>query len=106
VLIALNHGWLVLVLVVALLIAAVACLLTGRATAPTVALVAQLPAFVSVALITQYATFTWFVAGLAVCSQSLVRRRDEPAEAVRKGIPPHSRPPSRDAPQMVRAVVA
>jgi hypothetical protein len=55
-------------------------MVSGRATAPTVALVAQIPAFATVALITQYSTFTWFVAGLAVFSQSVDgRRADVPA---------------------------
>lgn len=78
VLLGLNYGWAPLALVLALLLLAVGCVLTGRATAPTVALVAQIPAFVSVALITQYATFTWFVAGLAVCSQAMAAGRPEP----------------------------
>jgi hypothetical protein len=39
---------------------------TRRASAPAIALVAQIPALATVALITQYSTMVWFVAGLAV----------------------------------------
>ena len=37
-----------------------------RPSPPAIALLAQVPAFATVALITQYSAFTWFVAGLAV----------------------------------------
>ena len=70
----LTYGWVPLACVLAMLLAGVGCLLTGRATAPTIALLAQVPAFATVALITQYSTFTWFVAGLAVFSQATLRR--------------------------------
>jgi hypothetical protein len=83
-LLALDYGWVPLVLVALLLLTALGAVLARRATPPTLALVAQLPAFVSVALITQYATLTWFVAGLAVFSQSLAQR---PAVVSRSGPP-------------------
>jgi hypothetical protein len=57
-----------------LVLALVICLITvlrGRSTPASIAVVAQIPAFVSVALITQYAEFVWFTAGLAVASYSL-----------------------------------
>jgi hypothetical protein len=63
---------------------------TGRATAPTVAVVAQIPALATVALITQYSTLLWFVAGLAVFSQS---RAAEPA----------AEEPPRISPEMVNS---
>ena len=67
----------VVVVVVLLLIAAVVTLL-GKATAPTIAIAAQIPAVATVALITQYSTFIWFVGGLAVTAQQLARRRRTP----------------------------
>jgi hypothetical protein len=70
----LSYGWVPLAVVLVLLLGAIGWLLTGRATAPAVALVAQIPAFATVALITQYSTFTWFIAGLAVFSQSVSHR--------------------------------
>ncbi|WP_445443454.1 hypothetical protein [Clavibacter sp. km1a] len=54
----------------------VVLVLRGRATAATIALVAQIPALASVALITQYSIFVWFLAGVAATSQIL---RREPA---------------------------
>ncbi|OUE08112.1 hypothetical protein CMsap09_04105 [Clavibacter michiganensis] len=45
----------------------------GRATAATIALVAQIPALATVALITQYSVFMWFLAGVAATSQVLRR---------------------------------
>jgi hypothetical protein len=74
VLLALNHGWMSLLCVLVGVVLAVGALLRGRATAPTVALVAQLPAVATVALITQYSGWLWFVAGLAVASHALERR--------------------------------
>jgi hypothetical protein len=78
-LLGLRYGWVPLVLVTILLLAACAWVLSGRATAPTIAVVAQIPSFVSVALITQYATLLWFVAGLAVYSQSVARQGADPS---------------------------
>ncbi len=77
-LLGLRYGWVPMVLVTVLLLAACATVLRGRATAPTIAVVAQIPSFVSVALITQYATLLWFVAGLAVFAQATARRTAEP----------------------------
>ncbi len=77
-LLGLRYGWVPLVVVTGLLVAACATVLRGRATAPTIALVAQIPSFVSVALITQYATLLWFVAGLAVFAQAAARSTPGP----------------------------
>jgi hypothetical protein len=76
-LVGLSYGWVPLVVLLLGLLMAVRCLVSGRVTAPTVSLVAQIPAFATVALITQYSTFTWFVAGLAVFSQSVVTRESD-----------------------------
>lgn len=72
ILIGLRFGLLCLVIVVVMLLALVISLLR-RATPAGVALAAQIPAFATVALITQYAVFVWFAAGLAVASYSLGR---------------------------------
>ena len=98
-LLGLRYGWVPLVLVGVLLLAACAHVLRGRATAPTIAVVAQIPSFVSVALITQYATLLWFVAGLAVYSQSVARKGTESA---RNGSAAEVGP----SPEMVRTPVA
>jgi hypothetical protein len=72
ILIGLRYGLLVLALVTLLLVMLVVSVLR-RATPASVALLAQIPAFGTVALITQYAVFVWFVAGLAVASYTLGR---------------------------------
>jgi hypothetical protein len=90
-LVGLSYGWVPMTIVLVGLLFAVGCLFSGRVTAPTLALVAQLPAFATVALITQYSTFTWFVAGLAVFSQSVAPRPRErgalPAEPRTPAVP-------------------
>ncbi len=75
ILLGLTFGWLSLLLVAGLLAAAVIVVLRGQGSAPTIAIVAQIPAFMAVALITQYAALVWFLAGLAVTSQVAARRR-------------------------------
>lgn len=79
-LVGLSYGWVPLAVLLVGLFLAAGSVLSRRVTAPTIALVAQIPAFATVALITQYSTFTWFVAGLAVFSQSVARRGDVPAQ--------------------------
>ena len=71
----LIYGWIPMVIVVSVLLAAVVTVLTRRATPATAAVVAQLPALVSVAFITQYAAVAWFSFGLAVSAQLAARRR-------------------------------
>lgn len=76
----LTYGWLSLVVAVVLLVVGTVAVLTGRASAPTVAVVAQIPALATVALITQYSAMFWFMAGLAVYAAT---RRPEPEVPVR-----------------------
>ena len=57
---------------IALAIAA-ALVLRGRAQPATIAIVAQLPALATVALITQYAVMLWLVVGIAATTQALAR---------------------------------
>lgn len=65
----LTYGLLLLTLAVVLLLVATGLVLTRRATPATIAVVAQIPALATVALITQYGSFLWFVIGVAVFSQ-------------------------------------
>lgn len=80
----LTYGWIPAVLVVVAFAAAVVVTLRRRATPPVIAVVAQLPAFVTVALITQYEAVAWFAIGLAVSTQVLAndarsgRKKDTP----------------------------
>lgn len=76
-LLGLTYGWVALILAILLLFGAVIAMLRFRATPETVGVVSQIPALFSVALITQYATVFWFVAGLAVFSQVQGRFRSE-----------------------------
>ena len=71
----LNFGWLMMIVVTVLLCVAGVALVSGRGTTPTAAIVAQAPALVTVALITQYAVFFWFVLGLAVGAEQLRTQR-------------------------------
>jgi hypothetical protein len=71
ILIGLRFGMLPLAVVLLLLAILVGSVVIGRATPASVALVAQIPAFATVALITQYAAFVWFAAGLAVSAYAV-----------------------------------
>ena len=66
-----------LFLVLLLALAIISLFLPGRANTATIAIVAQIPAFFSVAFITQYGMFVWFVGGLAV---AMLHHRHEAAE--------------------------
>lgn len=82
-LIALRFGIIPALLIVLLLVVAiVSVLIPGRANAGSIALVAQVPAILSVAFITQYGMFIWFVGGLAVALQYQRRRHLEGVEPV------------------------
>ena len=71
----LNFGWLILIVVTVLLCVAGVALVSGRGSTPTAAIAAQTPALVTVALVTQYAVFFWFVFGLAVGAEQLRTQR-------------------------------
>ncbi len=74
----LLYGWVPLLAVLAAAVGGVVLVLRRRATPATIAVVAQLPALFTVALITQYAAVAWFTAGLAVGTQALVRAAPSP----------------------------
>jgi hypothetical protein len=73
VLIGLRFGAVPLIVLIAAIVACVLGLLRGRATPAAVAVAAQIPAFATVALITQYGYLVWFFAGVAVTSYKLER---------------------------------
>jgi hypothetical protein len=77
------YGWVSLAVALVLLAVAAAAVATRKATAPTIAIAAQIPALATVALITQYASMFWFVVGLAVCTQAARSRSTAAA-----GLPP------------------
>jgi hypothetical protein len=88
----LIYGWASLAVALVLLAVALVAVLLRRAAAPTMAVVAQIPALFAVALITQYATVFWFVAGFAVYAQTArtatrpeTRQVDAPAGLPRTG---------------------
>jgi len=76
ILLGLTYGWIAVLLAVLLLGGAIVVVLARRATAPTIAIVAQIPAFATVALITQYGPFVWFMGGLALYTQAERLRAD------------------------------
>ena len=96
----LSGGLLMLIAVVIALVVAVVLMLTGRASAPTIAIVAQIPAFATVALITQYAIFVWFVIGLAVATQLA------PTRPSRRGFDRPAALPAPDWPEALPAPLA
>lgn len=65
ILMGLRHGLFPLALLLAALAVGAILVLRGRASAPLIAVVCQLPALAGVALITQYGIYFWFLVGLA-----------------------------------------
>lgn len=78
ILMGLTYGWIAAVLAVAVLLGAVVVMIARRASGPTIAIVAQIPAFATVALITQYGPWVWFVGGLALYTQAERVRATDP----------------------------
>src|SRR5690606_8527775 len=71
----LRHGLVPLIILVAALACCGWVVVTGRGSPAAVAVLSQVPALATVALITLYSQFFWFVAGVAVASYSLRRQR-------------------------------
>lgn len=65
----LSSGLIALAVVVVALSAGIVLVVTRRATPATIAVVAQIPALATVALITQYSVFLWVAVGLAATTQ-------------------------------------
>ena len=76
-----TYGWIVLLLGLALLLLAAGVVIVGRASPGIIAIVGQTPALASVALITQYNIYFWFVAGLGVAALAKYNQEDSDALA-------------------------
>ena len=72
----LLYGYIPLLVPAIGLVAGGIYILRRRATPAVIAVVTQIPSFVTVALITQYSAMVWFAAGLAVSTQVRANRRD------------------------------
>ena len=94
----LTNGLIVLIAVVVALAFGILLVLRGKASPATIALVAQIPALATVALITQYAIFLWFVAGLAATTQLAPATSRSLVLASRAASPLPSPPPAPPAP--------
>ncbi|WP_370894335.1 hypothetical protein [Janibacter sp. GXQ6167] len=70
------YGWMTLGLVLLLLLLAVGGTIAGRGSSASIAVVAQIPALMTVALITQYEYLFWFVVGVAAAD--FARRTSPP----------------------------
>jgi hypothetical protein len=66
ILVGLRLGYIPLLLLLSLLVTAVIVMFRSKANAPLIALVAQIPTFLTADLITQLPYLVWFVGGLAV----------------------------------------
>lgn len=80
--IGLRFGWVPTLLVAAVFALLVLRVLRGRANPPTIAAVSQLPALFTVALITQWGMFLWFLVGLAVAWGAMDDERETGLEPV------------------------
>jgi hypothetical protein len=89
--VALRAGWIPTFLLIAAVIGAIIPLLRrGGATPANIAVATQIPSLFTVAFITQYGMFFWFMVGLAVASELARREAVDAADgAVLRGIPTH-----------------
>lgn len=71
----LRHGLVPLLILVIALVICAWVVFTGRGNPASVAVLSQIPALATVALITQYAQLFWFIAGVAVASYKLEEQR-------------------------------
>ncbi|GAB2455775.1 hypothetical protein [Jatrophihabitans fulvus] len=93
ILLGLTYGLLALLLAAGILTFVTGVVVSGRSRPATVAIAAQIPSLATVALITQYAVFFWFMVGFAVAAQATRDTPPRDADAV----------PSRDVrPQLAR----
>ena len=70
ILLGLTYGWIPLVIALTLLFAAAVAVILRRVNPPAVAIIGQIPALATVALITQYEMYFWFMAGLCAFAYS------------------------------------
>lgn len=105
-LIGLRYGAIAVAVIVVALAAAATTVLRLRASAATVALVAQIPAFVSAALITQYAVLVWVLVGVAVTSELRPFRAAPPSTSSLDDLPVPASVRHPSAPARETAAVA
>lgn len=74
----LQYGWIPVLLGILGLLGVLFVVFRRRTTVATMAVAAQIPALATVALITQYADFFWFIAGVATFSQMATREASLP----------------------------
>ncbi|WP_028047339.1 hypothetical protein [Cellulomonas sp. URHE0023] len=84
ILVGLNYGILPLVVLLVSAVVSIVALLRGYRSASLVSVVALIPGLTSVAFITQFTTFFWFVVGMAVAQTA----RTGPSAEVRAEEPP------------------
>lgn len=97
----LTYGWFAVIYGLMPLLGAGIAVLLRRATPATVAVVAQIPALATVALITQYSMVFWFMAGLAVAGQvSITAPSRLTAASPRDPVPPRSGVPRGETPMV------
>ncbi|WP_051232470.1 O-antigen ligase family protein [Acidipropionibacterium thoenii] len=78
----LRLGWVALVIVcVVLILAGTPVFMRNRVNPATISVVAVIPSLFTVALITQFGMFFWFMIGLSVAWSRFARSRDTPADA-------------------------
>lgn len=82
ILIGLRHGGVAVALLLIMLAIGMLAVLRRRANPAIIAVLAQIPALATVALITQYAAFLWFVAGVAVTMYTSSAGQDASARHV------------------------
>jgi hypothetical protein len=94
--VALRAGWIPTILLAVAIIGSIVPLLRrGGASPANIAVATQLPSLFTVAFITQYGMFFWFMVGLAVASELARRHAVDAADiAVSRGIPTHGYAPA------------
>lgn len=86
-LLGLKHGWLALGVALVLCVCVMVLVVARKAQPPTIALATQIPTLFSVALITQFSMYFWFMVGLAVAAHAHAARSVDvaPEEAPAEG---------------------
>lgn len=90
---ALTNGWIPALILTLALVGAAFRLITRGGDAALIAIVALIPAFFTVALITQYAHLVWFLAGVAVSGLSSTPEQPPQAGTATEASPPVTESP-------------
>ncbi len=94
ILVGLQFGIIPLAIMLLLLVLLTVAMLR-RPNPASIAVVAQIPAFATVALITQYASFVWFLGGVALTAYATWSRTDATSSAIEKNAPASDIPAPR-----------